>query len=200
MSFVTPAIKESLKNHVLEEALPQTGAFRAFYMKEPGKGRMMSTLFIFTPEGIVIMGDLCPGGPRNGGSISNYGYGIEWFGSQKSEYYLCEKFLVKEWQVELAEAWCREHVEEMKKTPEDHPDSLAQIEQWEELLAELQGGEMGRDHFHEVLQDLEYDIEDEGYGYPLRDAGWLCGLQQRFVELYAALPAEQPAQAGGSKA
>lgn len=208
MSFVTAQIRESLKNHILVEALPQTGDFRAFYMKEPGEGRMMSTLFVFTPEGIVIMGDLCPGGPGNGGSISRFGYGLGWFGSQKSEYYLCEKFLQREWQREVAERWVREHIEEMKKEAggleylkaqspktisewnellKDRPEwqkLLKILPQWEELLSDLQYGEIGRDHFHEALQDLDYEVEDEGFEFHLSTAGWLCGLQQRFAELY----------------
>lgn len=187
MSFVTPQIKESLKNHVLEEALPFGNGFLAYYMKEPGQGRMMSTLFVFTPEGVVIMGDLCPGGPGNRGSISNYNYGIGWFSRKQSETYLCEKFLSKEWQSVVAARWVREHIDEMKKDKED----LSRLEEWQDLLGRLEGGEMGAERFHEALQDLDYDVEDEGYEYHLQTAGWLCGLQQRFVELYAALkPAE----------
>lgn len=188
MSFVTASIKESLKNHVLEEALPFGHGFLAYYMKEPGQGRMMSTLFVFTPEGIVIMGDLCPGGPGNGGSISSYGYGIGWFSRQQSEYYLCEKFLRREWQIEVAERWCREHIEEMRK---EECNGRKDIAGWEELLTRLQGREMGRDHFHEALQDLDYDVEDEGFEYHLNTAGWLCGLQQKFVEEYAKLAPPQ---------
>lgn len=191
MSFVTASMRDALKNHVLEEVLPQTGEFRAFYLKEPGEGRMMSTLFVFTPEGVVIMGDLCPGGPKNQGSISDYGYGLGWFARKQSEYYLCEKFLSREWQIEVAERWCREHIEELKKDAAGRDDLKAELlkemPEWEELLSRLQGGEMGRDHFHEALQDLGYDVEDEGFEYHLNTAGWLCALQQKFVECYAKL-------------
>lgn len=186
MSFVTPAIKEALKNHVLEEALPFEKGFLAYYMRDPGQGRMMSTLFIFTPEGIVIMGDLCPGGPGNRGSISSYNYGIGWFSKKQGEYYLCEKFLSKEWQSVVAERWVREHIAELQACKD-----IGRLGEWQDLLVRLEGGEMGVDHFHEALQDLDYDVEDEGYEYDLQAAGWLCGLQQKFVELYAALkPAE----------
>lgn len=191
MSFVTAAMKQSLANHVLEEALPFDKGFLAYYMKEPGQGRMMSTLFIFTPEGIVIMGDLCPGGPGNRGSISSYNYGIGWFSRKQSEYYLCEKFLSKEWQLVVAERWCREHIDEMKEDKED----LARLDEWQELLGRLQGGEIGRDQLYDDLQDLDYEPEDEGYEYPLNTAGWLCALQQRFVELYAKLHPEPAAEA-----
>lgn len=185
MSYVTESMKTALKNHVLEEVLPQVGLFQAFYLKEPGQGRMMSTLFIHTPEGIVIMGDLCPGGPKNQGSISDYGYGFGWFSGKLSEDYLCSKFLTREWQIEVAEEWCRDHIEDMKK--EADPDALKKLPEWEELLSRLEGGEMGRDHFHDALQDLDYEEEDEGFGYPRDTAGWLCALQQRFAELYVAI-------------
>jgi len=185
MSFVTPAMKDALKNHVLEEALPFDKGFLAYYMRDPGQGRMMSTLFVFTPEGIVIMGDLCPGGPGNRGSISNYNYGIGWFSRQQSEYYLCEKFLPKEWQSVVAAQFVREHIGQLKLN--NDPEELKQMGEWEDLLNRLECGEMGADHFHDALQDLDYEHEDEGYEYHLQTAGWLCALQQRFAELYAAL-------------
>jgi hypothetical protein len=216
MSFVTAQIREALKDHVLEEVLPETKDFRAFYMKEKDGGRMMSTLFVFTPEGIVIMGDLCPGGPKNQGSISDFNYGLGWFSRQQSEGYLCSKFLTTEWQIEVAERWCREHIEEMKKevvgadylksepaktadewtallkTRPEWEELLKTLPEWDDLLTQLQGGEIGRDHFHEALQDLDYDVEDEGFEYHLNTAGWLCGLQQRFAELYQKMYPPQP--------
>jgi len=181
MSFVTPAMKDALKNHVLEEVLPRTGEFQAFYMKEPGRGRMMSTLFVFTPEGIVITGDLCPGGPRSQGSVGDYGYGLEWFAHPQSELYLCSKFLTREWQIEVAERWVRDRVAAMKAE-----GSVERLSEWENLLLCLRIGEMGASHFYDVLQDLGFEREDEGYEYPLQTAGWLCALQQRFSELFRA--------------
>lgn len=184
MSFATAEMRESLKNHVLEEALPFGHGFLAYYMRDPNQGRAMSTLFVFTPEGIVVMGDLCPGGPKNQGSISNYNYGIGWFSRPQSEYYLCEKFLSREWQIEVAERWCREHIEELKKEAAEEKKVVEKLEEWEELLSTLQAGEIGCDQFQEALQEFDYDIEDEGFEYPLDTAGWLCALQQRFVELH----------------
>jgi hypothetical protein len=185
-------MRDALKNHVLEEALQKTGEFQAFYLKEPGQGRMMSTLFVFTPEGIVICGDLCPGGPGNQGSISNFGYGLGWFSGRLSEGYLCEKFLSREWQPKVAEEWCREHIEELKKEAAEEKKAVEKLEDWEDLLDSLTVREIGNDRFHEALQDLDYYVEDEGYDYPLSSAGWLCVLQQRFAEEYAKLV---PAQA-----
>lgn len=191
MSFATQQMRDALKNHVLEEVLPATGDFRSFYMKEPGQGRMMSTLFVFTPEGIVIMGDLCP---KRNGCISDFNYHLGWFARQQSEYYLCSKFLQTEYQTEVAARFVREHIEEMKK---DGSEPQENIPKWEELLSSLEGGEMGADHFHDALQDLDYEHEDEGYEYHLQTAGWLCALQQRFAELFQKMypPQPEPAEA-----
>lgn len=186
MSFVTAAMKESLKDHVLEEALPFGNGFLAYYMNRPGKGRMMSTLIVFTPEGIAILGDLTP---ERHGSISAYGYGVGWFGSDKSEYYLCEKFLTREWQCEVAERWCEEHLKELKA---DGP--VENLEEWGQLLLDLQGGEMDCGEFQRTLYDIEYEVEDEGFEYPLKDAGWLCAIQQKFAELYSKMPVLQSSQ------
>lgn len=186
MSFVTATMKEDLKDHILEEALPFGKGFLAYYMKRPGTGRIMSTLVVFTPEGMALLGDLTP---ERHGSISALGYGIGWFGSEKSEYYLCEKFLQREYQPEVAARWVREHIEEMKKDRE--AEDLERLPDWEELLSDLDGDGMGADHFHEALQGLGYEHEDEGYEYNLRAAGWLCAIQQKFSELCSKVPALQ---------
>lgn len=187
MSFVTTSMKESLKDHVLEEALPPEKGFLAYYMKRPGDGRIMSTLIVFTPEGIAILGDLTP---ERHGSISAFGYGVGWFGSDKSEYYLCEKFLSKEWQVEVAQRWCKEHLEELQVEGKVEGKPVEDLDEWEELLSQLQGrcGEMDCGKFQRALYDMGYEVEDEGFEYPLREAGWLCAIQQRFAELYSKLP------------
>lgn len=201
MSYVTPAMKDALKNHVLEEQ-PAGGKFRAFYMKEPGQGRMMSTLFVFTPEGIVIMGDLCPGGPNNQGSISNYGYGIEWFSKKLSEGYLCGKFLREEWQAEAALEWVLDHIEEIQRGEHDgeFDDAAKQgkadidgarkteIEKFREIERDLGGGEMDATRFYDALISIGHSIDDDLHGmdYPINTAGWLCALQQRFSELFVA--------------
>jgi hypothetical protein len=76
-------------------------------MKEPGMGRMQSCLIMFSPEGINILGDLCPGNDARNSGVHAYGYGLDWFAGHLSWSYLCEKFLSKEWHKELAEGDCR---------------------------------------------------------------------------------------------
>lgn len=50
---------DTFKDHYLEQVL-DAEKFKAFYLKQPGMGRMQSAMFLFTPEGIIICGDLCP--------------------------------------------------------------------------------------------------------------------------------------------
>ena len=79
--ITSETILRDLKDHTLEKVLDhpaekEKNHFEAYYLRPPEGGRMMSTLITFTPEGIVIMGDLCPDGS---GVISCYGYGRKWF-------------------------------------------------------------------------------------------------------------------------
>lgn len=103
---------EMFAQHHLEQVL-DTETFKAFYLKETGMGRMQSCLILFTPEGINICGDLCPGNdPRNSG-VHAFGYGLNWFAGELSWSYLCEKFLSKEWHKELAIEDCRRRAEDI---------------------------------------------------------------------------------------
>jgi hypothetical protein len=89
-----------LKDHFLEQVL-DADKFKAFYMREEPNSRMMSTLFMFHPEGITICGDLSP---ALHGNCSALGYGLSWFAGRLSEGYLCEKFLERGWHADLAES------------------------------------------------------------------------------------------------
>lgn len=97
-SWIRPSMWRSIEGHVLEQALDANG-FKAFYLRKPEGGRMMSTLLVFTPEGIVITGDVRP---TREGNASSLGYGVDWFAGALGEDYLCSKFLKKGWHAELA--------------------------------------------------------------------------------------------------
>lgn len=102
--------EEHLKDHILEQVL-DAEKFKAFYLKNPKYGRMDSCLIMFTPEGIGILGDLCPGNDSRNSGVHAYGYGLEWFVGRLSWSYLCEKFLCKEWNAEVAADDCRRRAE-----------------------------------------------------------------------------------------
>jgi len=204
MSYVTANMAEALKSHVLEE-IPAGEKIRAFYLKEPGQGRMMSTLFLFTPEGIVLMGDLVPDGH---GSISTYGYGVGWFSNGMSENYLCSKFIPKVWVRECAVEWLKEQIAQLERGESDQDldeaERVARAKSFRELV-EDERALADYNSFHDALSEIDDYLVDDGapgVDYDPKTAGWLCALQQRFAAAFAKLPdpaAEAAAaRAGGS--
>lgn len=133
-SCVTSAQRESLKDHFLEQIL-DTEKFKAFYLREKPDSRMMSTLIIFSPEAIILCGDLTPA--RNG-NVSVLGYGLHWFAGFLSEGYLAEKFLQKGWHQNLAERELTDLVAQIKAGKMDdfdpslglfHDDRIGMLEE-----------------------------------------------------------------------
>lgn len=143
-------MKEELKDHTLEQVL-DTEKFKAFYMRPPGGGRMMSTLFLFTPEGIVIMGDLCPGHSGGNGVVSALGYGLRWFTEELSGDYLCQKFLQKGWHAELAREWCLDTARDVRRGRMDREGCFAK---------ELELAADDREALHDELVSLRKDLKD----------------------------------------
>jgi len=173
--------ERALKDHILiEDPFNSLGPeedqlrLQAFYLKKKDEGRMGSTLLIFTPEGIVITGDLTP--ERNG-SISTFGYGLGWFASDLDGSYLCEKFLTTRWIPEIA-------CEDLKEYRNEEGINQKRLEA---LIEHTEALHLSHYEFHAALDDVEiYDEEYEiGIGYDPAEAGWLCAIQKRFAELWS---------------
>lgn len=186
-------MKDLFSRHVLEEITSSDSGssgqkVRAFYLKMPGT-RMSSSLFLFTPEGIVIMGDLCPEGLDSYGVISRFGYGLDWFSGQLSEDYLCSKFLHKEWHATHAHEWVEAYIKDLKKEGAEAASTKV-IALYEDIKDELLSFDLDSRGFHERLTEAGYDIDGElpGIDYDPQAAGLLCAMQQRFAELYAVCP------------
>ncbi len=180
---VEPHMMESLKDHVLEQVL-DTEKFQAFFMKRPGDGRMMSTLITFTPEGIVIQGDLRPG--RNG-NVSCGGYGLGWFRGRLSEDYLAEKFLDKSWYPEVAAADLRQYLKEVADGNETAKPG--DVEEIQDLIRRCEDGDLGHESFRDAWELIYKDWDWEwslGWGYKPDEHMWLCAIQWKFAELYNA--------------
>lgn len=142
----------------------------------------MSCLITFTAEGIVIQGDLTPG---QNGVISVCGYCLAWFADRKSEDYLCEKFLRKEFVPELALRSFRERVLMYRRDGSIPKDRAREAFDW---IASSGGDGMPAEEFFEAYWGCFRDSPDGcGYGYNPADAGWLCAIQQRFAALYAEM-------------
>lgn len=163
----------SIKNHVLH-TVAEEPPIEAFYLRPPEGGRIMSTLILFTPEGIVLMGDLTP--ERNG-TVSAFGYGKGWFSSKLSGDYLCEKFLERRWISEIAE----ERLRDRKWNSEMYGEE--QAEQMISIADELSDNH-GVEWLSDELNEIGYDLSDgvPGIGYDSRERSWLIAIQQRFSE------------------
>lgn len=95
-SYITEEMRRVMASKVLSVVAEYPGMIA--YRLGHGDGSWMeSTRILITrqplPEQIIVTGDLCPG---DNGVMSDFGYGLGWFGSRKSEGYLCEKFLRRE--------------------------------------------------------------------------------------------------------
>ena len=158
-------------------------------LREPGSGWMQCARLVFfkNPVQILVTGDLCP---LRHGVVSDMRYGIEWFAGRLGESYLCEKFLKQEWVPEK----CRDELKGLLADLTEDDDAKDR-EAIEELL-EQDFNEIGESGVRDALCETNSGYCDDGtpgYTYNPRDAGILCGIQQRFAELYRALKAEQEA-------
>ncbi len=195
-TYVESEMVQDLKNHVLEKIL-DTDKFQAFRMKDPGQGRSMSTLITFTPEGIVIQGDLTPG--RNG-NVSCRGYGVGWFRGRLSEDYLAEKFLEKDWYAEVAATWLRRHLKEIADGIETaKPEAVKMIQA---LASRCEDGDLYIESFREDWEEIYEDWDWEstpGFGYKPDEHAWLCVIQRKFAELYNAKELQEQQRVSGQK-
>lgn len=170
----------ALRDHKLEPLITE-GPITAYYLRGPDGGRMMSTLIMFTPEGIVLQGDLTPG--RNG-NVSSPWYGVGWFSGQLSGSYLCEKFLETKWVRELAVEQLSDPVASFYCEADD-----ADVEKLKEIAKVLSGGDYGPEWLHEELSNLDGCYVDDGIpglGYDPHEAAWLVAIQATFARLYHA--------------
>lgn len=158
LTYIQPHMTKALEQHQLGKLL-SVGSVQMWHLGRHGT-RVMSIQLTFTQEGIALQGDLRLG---HRGLCSDRGYGVGWFGTHKSESYLCEKFLPTRWQQEVARR---------------------QAEEWA-VDAEDGALQVTCDRHAEMREVCGPDcFEDFGMDYPLADAGWLCALQSRFVALY----------------
>ena len=189
---------DALKDHVLEE-IPSGERLRVFEMHRPGS-HFYFLQIVFSPSGIVLMGDLTIGGRRG---IVGDAYPLDWFAGKLEEDYLCSKFLHEEWQREVAIKWVRSHIKDIEAG--EHDDVVEKrvrfpsvpieekrrdhIAVWEELERDLAACSVeDAITFGGELQHRGYDFDDlPGMDYPLADAGWLVAVQKKFSELYPKL-------------
>lgn len=203
MSYVTAGMRRSMTDKVLTVVAEYEGM--VVYRLGPADGSWMESTRILIlrpplPEQIIITGDLCPGG---NGILSDFGYGVGWFGRKQSEAYLCSKFIRREWVPERAKEALYEALRDTMDTDVQsegaNEDAKVRLDLIEDAIAASDDpcGESAptrsSEAFHEFWNETFGDSpENEGMDYNPRDAGWLCAIQQRFVECYQALQYTEP--------
>jgi hypothetical protein len=206
VSYVTRELREMLASHVLTP-VSRRGAVEAYYLHKEGSTlgspeasdganyhgprvwlseRVLSTLILFSPEGIVLLGDLAPCAGKNG-CISGYGYDARWFAEKVNEDYLCSKFLEQTFQVDVAKTWVEDRLADLRDPASGESDEATDRLLQELMLRLIENGDdpYAEEWFRDALRESKLGGDElEGYGYDLEQAGMLCAIQQRFAELY----------------
>lgn len=177
MSYVEQHMIDAVRNHSLTEVTPSGSVVRAFSLQE-GSRRTMSVLLLFTPEGIVLMGDLRL---TRQGVVAAYHQNLSWFCGRMHEDYLCSKFLVKEWQPEVAATDLLRHLAEAYDLAPDQREALLRV------VDDI--GVMTQPEFLAAVEGLLDPEVAAGFGtdYNIADAGWLVIIQRTFAALYPSL-------------
>jgi hypothetical protein len=183
---------EDIAGHRLTQI--SDGNVKAFYLHggDVMTTRMMSAMLVFTPENIIITGDLHPG---RHGVISAAGYGLEWFCRNLEPDYLASKFLESGvWEEDRArdelqryihehtgEAWCQRDKRTVKRLRGLR--NMLRTSPWIYESAQT---------WYDAVSEHISDLWDHGqfWGYPTTDYIWLAAIQRRFREAYQLFVAE----------
>ncbi len=187
MTYVEDHIQKAFAQHSLELQYGDPVAPVALYRMGRANTSSYAIYVASFAHRLCITGDIMLGANRQG-LVSTLNYGIHWFSGHLSEDYLCEKFLPEVWQWEIAVEGIEDRIEideedygwkhlakelrEFIAKPDWHHDGLGCPDVWE---------------YCDRMRGIGCETDElPGYGYPRVEAGWLCAIQQRFQELYAA--------------
>ena len=185
-----PGIEALQKKYLYDELLENNylqctifnKSFKSFTLKR--KGSYTCSCFITeTPGGMMIYGDMHPGGGQ--GLISPYQYNLLWFSKALSPDYLASKFLTKCWVPELA----KEEIEGWLAHPDWYSLEELTSEQIEDLTSIKNNIASSQESFYESLQDTEcvghlLDEGPPGWGYEPKDYALLVAIQRRFSKCF----------------
>ncbi len=168
------------KNHELV-VVEEGEQVQAYYLKHPKEGRIEGCLLLFTPEGIVIMGDHIPG-PKHA-IASPYSYTRAWFSGNLSPSYLAGKFLDREWDGLTA---ADELYEDIAENGGEDGYSPKKVKELEEIASALDEDCLSEEELYEALSRVGWDVSDgcPGYDYNANHYSLLIAIQRRFAELW----------------
>lgn len=188
------------RNHILVREL-DTPRYKGFKLYDPAQRRMGSLIILFTPEGIVLHGD---GEITPHGTVSSYGYGLEWFAGKLDGSYLAEKFLNQQWVREDCAAYFVDVAQHLTEEA-DHADEEEEKDRlkanakalWDLSGEILEEGLSEHDAYSRIedLDDSHLDDGMPGYTYDYWQLAQLHVVQQKFAELYPGLPAAKETSA-----
>jgi len=174
-NYVETHQREALLGYQMTEITPLNSPVRAFRLDAPADEPQMSVLITFTPEGLILQGPMGPRGTEGNGVVAAKGCDLNWFCRVESQEELLKAFFaLKVYQVEAA---YRDLVKMAAGSPLDNRIRTLS----EDSKALLDQGVMMR-----RLLDLGFSMDvasEVGVDYPLDDAGWICAIHDKFVEL-----------------
>ncbi len=164
------------------------GNVKAFYLHggDVMTTRMMSVMLVFTPENIVITGDLHPGWH---GIISAAGYGLDWFCRNLDPDYLAGKFLESGvWEEDRARAELQRYISEQAGEAWCQRDrwTIKRLKALRDMLRTCPWIYENDQTWYDAVSEHISDLWDHGqfWGYPSADYMWLAAIQRRFREAY----------------
>jgi len=198
---------KQIKDHVLTKVSDKP--IEVYYLHKPGvdgkmETRMGSTLVMFTPEGIILAGDLTP---QTNGSVSVLGKGKGFFTANLDPDYLAVKFLRDDhYEPERARAELRQWIQEwLVQYRRDYgndgvPDWLIKVrDMWHATVAidrgdykrwmQLSCDDIPFDTYGQLYEAMSPHIRDfweihPGMGYSTSEYRWLAAIQARFADAY----------------
>lgn len=159
-----------------------TPRYKAFWLHKEGT-RCGSSRLLFTPEGIVILGDMAPG---QYGVMSHRYQSLEWFTGELYADYLSSKFLRRGFHRGLAVEELQQIVTAKQYSFEEKL-SEESCEDLTRLIRLLDCEEVGKEGLRDTLFEIDFDYFSEvfpGWGYNPNEVALLCAIQERFTHLY----------------
>lgn len=174
-NYIETHQREALEGYRMTEITPTHSPVRAFRLDAPDDEPQMPVLITFTPEGLIIQSQMGPSGSEGNGVLAARGCDLAWFCRVQSQDELLKPFFARK--VYQEEAAYRDLLLMSSGSPLDN--GVRQLAEDAVALAD-QGTMMRR------LINLGFPMDvvsEVGVDYPLSDAGWICAIHDKFVEL-----------------